>query len=92
MRLYYAETLRMWRERFEQNRDHIRSLYDERFCRMWEFYLVTSEMAFRHQGQMVFQIQLGKRVDAAPITRDYITEFESRTPPATVIAPIKRQI
>ena len=92
LRLHYAETLRMWRERFEQHRARIRELYDERFCRMWEFYLVTSEMAFRYQGQMVFQIQLGKRVDAAPITRDYITAFESANPPAAIVAPVKTKI
>lgn len=92
LRLHYAETLRMWRERFMHHRDRVRALYDERFCRMWEFYLVTSEMAFRHQGQMVFQIQLGKRVDVAPITRDYITAFEATHPPAEIVAPVKKQI
>lgn len=89
LRLHYAETLRLWRERFDQNKDRIRQIYDDRFCRMWEFYLVTSEMAFRYQGQMVFQIQLGKRVDAAPITRDYITAFEYENPPAPIVAPVK---
>lgn len=77
LRRHYAETLRMWREAFNKNRDQIRDLYDERFCRMWEFYLVTSELAFRYQGQMVFQIQLAKSSDAVPITRDYITDFEA---------------
>jgi cyclopropane-fatty-acyl-phospholipid synthase len=45
---------------------------------MWEFYLAASEMAFRHQGMMVFQIQLAKRVDAVPLTRDYIGHEEAR--------------
>lgn len=76
LRLHYAETLKRWRERFNQNRETIRGIYDERFCRMWEFYLLTSEYSFRYSGQMVFQIQLAKSVDRVPITRDYITEFE----------------
>ncbi len=90
LRLHYAETLRMWRERFDINRDKIRALYDERFCRMWEFYLITSELAFRYQGQMVFQIQLAKQTQTVPMTRDYIAEFEERHPPANVLAPVLR--
>lgn len=80
LRMHYAETLRLWQERFRARRAEIRALYDERFCRMWEFYLITSELAFRHQGMMVFQIQLAKRADAVPITRDYITRFEREHP------------
>jgi cyclopropane-fatty-acyl-phospholipid synthase len=76
LRLHYAETLRCWYERFMANRAEIAELYDERFCRMWEFYLVGSEMAFRSMGHMVFQMQLAKRQDAVPLTRDYITEWE----------------
>ncbi len=76
LRLHYAETLRHWRRRFAANRDAIASLYDERFCRMFELYLVGSELAFRRQGHMVFQIQLARRPDAAPLTRDYITQAE----------------
>ena len=76
LRIHYAETLKIWRERFYKNRAAIRNLYDERFCRMWEFYLISSELSFRHQGMMVFQMQLAKRSDAIPITRDYITRFE----------------
>jgi cyclopropane-fatty-acyl-phospholipid synthase len=72
LRLHYAETLRCWRERFAAQRAEIAALYDERFCRMWEFYLSISELAFRYRGHMVFQLQLAKRVDAAPITRDYM--------------------
>jgi cyclopropane-fatty-acyl-phospholipid synthase len=74
LRLHYAETLKAWRERFEANRAEIAALYDERFCRMWEFYLCLSEVAFRHRGCMVFQIQLSRRVDAVPLTRDYISD------------------
>ena len=76
LRLHYAETLRCWRERFLANRAEIARLYDERFCRMWEFYLVGSELAFRSMGHMVFQMQLAKRQDAVPLTRDYVTDWE----------------
>jgi len=76
LRLHYAETLRCWRERFAANRAEIAKLYDERFCRMWEFYLVSSELAFRKMGHMVFQMQLAKRQDAVPLTRDYLTDWE----------------
>jgi cyclopropane-fatty-acyl-phospholipid synthase len=88
LRLHYAETLRLWRERFDANRNKIRALFDERFCRMWEFYLMTSEFAFRYQGQMVFQIQLAKKARSVPITRNYIEAFEASQPPAPVIAPL----
>lgn len=73
LRLHYAETLKAWRERFAANRDKAAALYDERFCRMWDFYLAASETAFRRLGHMVFQIQLAKRPDAVPLTRDYLT-------------------
>ena len=72
LRLHYAKTLAEWRRRFTANRERAKRLYDERFCRMWEFYLAGAEMAFRYQGQMVFQMQLTKRVDALPIARDYM--------------------
>ena len=75
LRLHYAETLRHWHERFQAQREKARELYDEEFCRMWEFYLIGSEIGFRKRGQMVFQIQLAKRHDAVPITRDYIGEW-----------------
>ncbi len=72
LRLHYAETLRIWRERFVAQWDEIAREYDLRFCRMFEFYLAVSEIAFRYGGHMVFQVQLTKTVDAAPMTRDYI--------------------
>jgi len=78
LRLHYAETLKAWRERFLARREEVAALYDERFCRMWEFYLVVSEMAFRHQGMMVFQIQMARRQDTVPLTRDYIGQAEER--------------
>lgn len=76
LRLHYAETLRAWQHRFQENRARIAELFDERFCRKWEFYLALSEAAFRHGDHFVFQIQLSKRRDAAPLTRDYITDWE----------------
>jgi len=72
LRLHYAETLRHWRQRFRANRSKVAALYDERFCRMWEYYLAASEVAFRHLNSVVFQIQLAKRQDAVPLTRDYL--------------------
>ncbi|MPZ10057.1 MAG: methyltransferase domain-containing protein [Kiloniellaceae bacterium] len=78
LRLHYAETLRIWEERFQANRAKIAELYDERFCRMWEAYLVGCEMGFRYQGLMVFQIQITKKIDAVPITRDYIHDWENK--------------
>jgi cyclopropane-fatty-acyl-phospholipid synthase len=78
LRLHYAETLRNWRRRFAANRDTIASLYDERFCRMFEFYLCGAEIAFRREGHMVFQIQLTHCQTAVPLTRDYITDSERR--------------
>ena len=77
LRLHYAETLRAWRERFMARRDEAAKLYDERFCRMWEFYLAGSETSFRVDGNMVFQLQLSKRQDVVPLTRDYIAEREA---------------
>jgi cyclopropane-fatty-acyl-phospholipid synthase len=76
LRLHYAETLKEWRTRFWRNRAKAGALYDERFCRMWEFYLAGAEMSFRYDHLVVFQIQLAKRVDALPITRDYMLESE----------------
>ena len=80
LRLHYAETLKEWRRRFLANRARIAELYDERFCRMWEFYLAGSEVTFRHAGHIVFQIQMAKRQTAVPLTRDYITDFERAHP------------
>lgn len=72
LRLHYAETLKIWRERFLARRAEAVALYDERFCRMWEFYLASSEVAFRQFGHMVFQIQLAKQQTAVPLTRNYL--------------------
>jgi cyclopropane-fatty-acyl-phospholipid synthase len=78
LRLHYAHTLREWRKRFAMHRQEAAKLYGERFYRMWEFYLAGCEMAFRHGGLVVFQVQLMKRPDALPITRDYMYETEQR--------------
>jgi len=78
LRLHYAKTLRAWRNNFMARREEARRIMGERFCRMWEFYLAGSELAFRLQNMMVFQIQLIKRVDALPLTRDYMLEDERR--------------
>jgi cyclopropane-fatty-acyl-phospholipid synthase len=76
LRIHYADTLKEWRRRFKAHWQEAAELYDERFCRMWEFYLAGAEMAFRHEGLVVFQVQLAKRVDALPLTRDYMLESE----------------
>jgi len=78
LRLHYASTLREWRYRFMKNRDKVKEIYDERFCRMWEFYLAGSECAFRHGGHCVFQIQIARDQQAVPLTRDYMVEWEKR--------------
>ena len=78
LRLHYAETLQAWRERFMARREEAVQLYDERFARMWEFYLACSEMSFRKQNLMNFQIQLSKRQGVVPMTRDYIGREEAR--------------
>jgi cyclopropane-fatty-acyl-phospholipid synthase len=83
LRLHYAKTLNHWRKRFAANRDTIATLYDERFCRMFEFYLAGSELAFAVQDHMVFQLQLARKQDAVPLTRDYMFETERSLTPQT---------
>ncbi|WP_150291036.1 SAM-dependent methyltransferase [Sphingobium estronivorans] len=78
LRLHYAETLRHWRERVEASRARIEALYDERFYRMWTYYLASCEMGFRFYGLMVFQMQITRDIDALPITRGYIEEREKQ--------------
>ncbi|MEQ8347488.1 MAG: cyclopropane-fatty-acyl-phospholipid synthase family protein [Sneathiellaceae bacterium] len=78
LRLHYAETLRHWHDRFTANRQRAAALYDERFCRMWEFYLVLCEIGFRYRSNMVFQLQLTRAIDAVPVTRDYMLDWERR--------------
>ena len=78
LRLHYAETLKHWRERFLAHREEVERIYDRRFVRMWEFYLAASEMSFRQQAMMNFQIQLTRRQGVVPMTRDYIGREEKR--------------
>jgi len=80
LRLHYAETLKLWNARFQARRAEVAAMLDERFCRMWEFYLAGSEMAFRHDDQVVFQLQLSRSKTAVPETRDYMCAFESSHP------------
>jgi cyclopropane-fatty-acyl-phospholipid synthase len=78
LRMHYAMTIDHWTKRFQANRTEIARLYDERFCRMWEFYLAGAEMDFRYLKAIVFQLQMAKRIDTVPLTRDYILEWESQ--------------
>jgi cyclopropane-fatty-acyl-phospholipid synthase len=77
LRLHYADTLLAWENNFQANREKISDLLDERFCRMWEFYLIASEFTFRYGKHMVFQMQLTKDVNTLPLTRDYIYERDN---------------
>jgi cyclopropane-fatty-acyl-phospholipid synthase len=78
LRLHYAKTLQAWADRFEANRDKAKAMYDERFCRMWEFYLRGARYVFLYEHHVVWQIQLAKNVYALPhITRDYIAAREN---------------
>lgn len=76
LRLHYYYTIRHWRKNFEAKRDQAAALYDERFCRMWEFYLGAVELGFLHGSNMVYQLLLSKQRDAVPIVRDFIVDDE----------------
>jgi len=77
LRMHYAWTLNHWAQRFAAARaDIAANLYDETFCRMWEFYLASSEMEFAHTGTIVFQVQISKQIGGVPYTRDYMFEAE----------------
>ena len=77
LRLHYAETLSAWRGNFIRQLPKVEKLFDQKFIRMWEFYLIGSEMAFRYGGHAVFQIQLTRQLATVPLTRDYIATAES---------------
>jgi cyclopropane-fatty-acyl-phospholipid synthase len=77
LRLHYAETLKAWGERFRARRAEVEARHGERFCRMWELYLAGSECAFWREGFVVFQIQLSKKLETVPLTRDYIGRIEA---------------
>ena len=91
LQLHYAETLKAWRERFLAHRDEVVRLYDQRFVRMWEFYLACSEMAFRMGEMVVFEIQMTKRKGLIPTRRDYIAREEAqlRTAEAAYAPPLR---
>lgn len=76
LRLHYAKTLERWHDRFANNRSKLAKLYDERFCRMFEFYLIGSELAFRRMGHMNWQLQLTKNISTVPLARDYMLDAE----------------
>ncbi len=76
LRMHYAYTLRDWHKRFQSNREKAAALYDERFCRMWEFYLQMAEMEFLYLGTGVYQVQFTKGLNALPLTRDYMVDWE----------------
>lgn len=78
-RLHYAETLKHWHDRFVANIEEAREIYDERFCRMWRFYLIASELTFRLHRQCVFQFQLARRQQSVPLTRDYLYDGTTST-------------
>jgi cyclopropane-fatty-acyl-phospholipid synthase len=78
LRMHYAMTIDHWQRRFQTNRAEIAELYDERFCRMWEFYLAGAEMDFRYLRAAVFQMQMAKSISAVPLTRDYIVDWEKQ--------------
>ncbi len=91
LRMHYAKTITHWRRRFAANRDLIASLYDERFCRMFELYLAGSEIAFRRQGHMNFQLQLTHDAEVVPLSRDYMVDAErAAVHAARAAAPLER--
>jgi len=86
LRLHYGETLRHWHQRFQANRDKVRSLYDERFCRMWEFYLQLCEVGYRRLNWMVFQAQIAKCLTTVPLTRTYLARWgDTKVNPCTPV-------
>jgi cyclopropane-fatty-acyl-phospholipid synthase len=72
LRFHYAETLKRWRYNFYDNIDKVKELYDEKFCRMWDFYLSSSQASFEEAGLVVFQLQLSKNKKTVPDKRDYL--------------------
>lgn len=85
LRLHYAETLKAWHIRFQGNRDKVRALYDERFCRLFEYYLQLCEIGYRRLNWMNFQFQISKSLTAVPLTRSYLNDWDTSkgdTPPS----------
>jgi cyclopropane-fatty-acyl-phospholipid synthase len=77
LRLHYAETLRNWHARFQANRDKALAMYDERFCRMWEYYLQLCEIGYRRLNWMVFHAQIAKSLQTVPTTRSYMAQWDA---------------
>ncbi|MEL6566020.1 MAG: cyclopropane-fatty-acyl-phospholipid synthase family protein [Pseudomonadota bacterium] len=86
-RLHYAMTIRHWRARFNARLDDIRAEYDERFVRMFQYYLTVCILAFEHQMQAVYHFQLAHRRDAVPLTRDYLYAGRNVAPAARTQMP-----
>ena len=76
LRMHYYYTLQHWRARFMENWDKAAAIYDERFCRMWEFYLISSQLAFLNGSEMIFHLVLANKRDSVPIVRDYMVDDE----------------
>lgn len=76
LRLHYYWTLKAWRENFAAIRPQAAAMYDERFCRMWEFYLISCELGFLHGSNMIYQILISDRRDDVPVLRDFIQDDE----------------
>ena len=74
LRLHYAKTLKRWYENFRNNEREIKKIYDEKFCRMWKYYLIASEISFRYYQHVVFQFQISKKLESLPLSRKYIYE------------------
>jgi len=72
LRMHYSHTLRHWKKRFLSKKHEVLEMFDEKFLRMWEFYLASCEMVFKWGDQVVFQLQLTKNFTSVPNTRDYI--------------------
>jgi cyclopropane-fatty-acyl-phospholipid synthase len=94
LRLHYAKTLHCWYDRFRARREEVTALYDERFCRMWEFYLAGAEMGFQYGDHMNFPIQLGDRLEDVPIIRQYTHATEQALemrdhPPARPLSVVR---
>ena len=77
-RLHYAMTLRHWFDRFTANEAKVREIYDDRFIRMWRYYLAACEQTFRQREQLVWQFQLARKQDAVPLTRDYLYREDAK--------------
>ncbi|MCW5696753.1 MAG: class I SAM-dependent methyltransferase [Bauldia sp.] len=89
-RVHYAKTLDAWHERFQRHRAEFAERFDERFCRMWEFYLRVTATSLRLLTLGVFQLQIAKRIDAVPITRDYLYPAEPVSPAPETARPKSR--